>query len=76
MQTLIKFSMENQIPIEIIYLSKTGLLSQRHIIVKKIEGSRLLALCLEKNSIRSFNVEQLLSAGKTRNKNWMLRISG
>lgn len=69
MYSFIKISMEKQIPIEIIYLSKTGLLSQRHIIVKKMEESRFIALCLQKKSLRTFKMDQLLSAGKSKYRN-------
>ncbi|QGQ46772.1 hypothetical protein [Metabacillus sediminilitoris] len=62
MLKFIKFSQENQVPIEMIYLSKDGTFSQRKVIVKKITSEKIVAFCLLRNQIRSFQLDRVLSA--------------
>ncbi|MCD7036109.1 hypothetical protein LRR81_17850 [Metabacillus sp. GX 13764] len=65
----LKQSLEKQIPAEIIYQSKNGLISQRRIIVKRIEEDHVIACCLHKKQIRSFLLDSILSAGGVRRHN-------
>jgi predicted DNA-binding transcriptional regulator YafY len=58
----LKLSLENQVPIEIIYLSKCGEFSQRKILVRRISKEKIVAFCYLRNQIRSFSLDQILSA--------------
>lgn len=57
-------SIEHRRPIQLIYLaSSSGEITQRNIIVLKKSADYLIAKCLLKGGIRSFRLDQLLSAG-------------
>lgn len=49
-------------PVEIIYQSKKGTISQRTILIKKVNQQQILAYCYQKRQIRSFIIEQILAA--------------
>ncbi len=58
---VIKYSLTNRKPITIMY--QKGLdISQREIIVRKIEKDRIMAYCLKKRAIRNFKKDNILSA--------------
>lgn len=58
----LKLSLENQVPIDIIYFSKCGEFSQRKVIVKKINSEKVVAFCYLRNQIRTFALDRVLSA--------------
>ncbi|OAS86672.1 hypothetical protein A6K24_03935 [Metabacillus litoralis] len=58
----LNLSLENQVPIEIIYLSKCGEFSQRKVLVRRISKEKVVAYCYLRNQIRSFSLDQILSA--------------
>lgn len=62
MKSLLVKSAIEQKPIEIIYESKTGTITQRCITIKKLNQKKLLAYCHTKKQYRSFNIEQILAA--------------
>jgi predicted DNA-binding transcriptional regulator YafY len=62
----LKLSLENQVPIEIIYLSKCGEFSQRKILVRRISKEKIVAFCYLRNQIRSFSLDQILSASRSK----------
>lgn len=61
MNGLFKRSIEEHIPIEIIYLAKNQQLSQRKLIVKEINGDTVRAYCLLRKQVRTFRLENILS---------------
>ena len=58
---LIKCAVDKK-PVEIIYQSKKGTISQRTILIKKVNHQQILAYCYQKRQIRSFIIEQILAA--------------
>jgi predicted DNA-binding transcriptional regulator YafY len=65
----LKLSIENQVPIEIIYLSKCGTFSQRKVKVKKLTTEKIVAYCYLRNQIRSFSLDRVLSASWSKRSN-------
>lgn len=61
-QYIISQALENDKPIEIIYLSDKGI-TERCIRPRKIQGNILEAYCYLKKSIRRFKIINILSAG-------------
>ncbi|NCU18380.1 WYL domain-containing protein [Pallidibacillus pasinlerensis] len=57
---LIKCAVDKK-PVEIIYQSKKGTISQRTILIKKVNQQQILAYCYQKRQIRSFIIEQILA---------------
>ncbi|WP_409274489.1 hypothetical protein V1499_05640 [Neobacillus sp. SCS-31] len=55
-------SMEENMPLEIIYLSKKNELSQRKMIIRGVKGNDVYAFCLLRNKMRTFKLENILSA--------------
>ncbi|HZH61604.1 MAG TPA: hypothetical protein VEY70_18940 [Metabacillus sp.] len=64
MNGLLQRSKEEKFPIEIIYISNTGEITQRTIIVKEIQSEYIKAFCLLKQQPRLFNRSNILSAAK------------
>ena len=54
-------SIEENIPIEMIYLSKGQQISQRKLLVKEVNDEYIRAYCLLRNQIRTFRRENILS---------------
>ncbi|WML43415.1 hypothetical protein [Neobacillus sp. PS3-40] len=61
MNGLFQRSMEEHIPLEMIYLSENQQLSQRKLIVKEMNGDTIRAYCLLRKQIRTFRIENILS---------------
>jgi len=55
-------SMEENMPLEVIYLSQKNELSQRKMIIRSIRGNDVYAYCLLRNKMRTFKLENILSA--------------
>lgn len=61
MNKLLSKSLDEQIPVEMIYISSSNQITQRKIIVKEINGSTIRAYCFMRRQARLFKVEQILS---------------
>jgi predicted DNA-binding transcriptional regulator YafY len=61
MNALFQRSMDEHLPLEMIYLSKNQQLSQREMIVKEMNGDTIRAYCLLRKQIRTFRIENILS---------------
>jgi predicted DNA-binding transcriptional regulator YafY len=62
-----------QQPLEIIYLSDKGKISQRIIIVEDVQENKIIAFCELRNQYRTFKIENILSiniAKKRGRKSW------
>ncbi|MEH7384998.1 hypothetical protein V7147_06230 [Bacillus sp. JJ1521] len=55
-------------PIEIIYISQNGILTQRQIKVLEIQETTIKAFCLLRNKKRTFKIDSILSAAAPRKK--------
>lgn len=60
---------DNQ-PLEIIYLSDSNQMSQRTILIKEIGLKSIKAYCFTKKQIRTFKIENILSAGRESRKRY------
>jgi hypothetical protein len=54
-------SMQEQIPMDMIYVSNQNIFTKRRILVKSIEDQRIRAYCFHRNLYRTFKKEQILS---------------
>ncbi|ETE99307.1 hypothetical protein [Bacillus thuringiensis] len=67
MNHLLKCSLNQKIPIELIYLNGSGDFSQRTVIVRKIYEDRVLVYCMQKQQVRMLKLANILSVDKVRN---------
>jgi predicted DNA-binding transcriptional regulator YafY len=73
MDGLLLRSIEENIPLEIIYLSQDKQISQRKLIVKEVNDEYIRAYCLLRKQIRTFRRENILSLmPNTRSNNRLL----
>jgi predicted DNA-binding transcriptional regulator YafY len=63
---LFETSKEEQMPIEIIYISGKGKITHRTIVVKEVQSEYIKAFCLIKQQPRIFKRSNILSAAKPR----------
>ncbi|MEH7115485.1 hypothetical protein V7124_24460 [Neobacillus niacini] len=61
MDGLLLHSIEENIPLEMIYLSEDQQISQRKLIVKEINDEYIRAYCLLRNQVRTFRRDNILS---------------
>ncbi|MBW3493264.1 hypothetical protein [Bacillus sp. FDAARGOS_1420] len=66
MNQLLKCSLDQKIPIELIYLKDSGDFSQRTAIVRKIYEDRVLVYCMQKQQVRTLKLANILSVDKVR----------
>ncbi|PGS80712.1 hypothetical protein COC69_08000 [Bacillus cereus] len=66
MNHLLKCSLDQNIPIELIYLKDSGDFSQRTVIVRKIYEERVLVHCMQKQQVRMLKLTNILSVDKVR----------
>ncbi|EOO23553.1 hypothetical protein IIU_06960 [Bacillus cereus VD133] len=66
MNHLLKCSLDQNIPIELIYLKDSGDFSQRTVIVRKIYEERVLVYCMQKQQVRTLKLANILSVDKVR----------
>lgn len=59
--SLLERSYYEKRPVELIYLSREGHLSQRIILVKSIEATYIRAYCFQKKEVRTFRKTSILS---------------
>lgn len=62
---VLKYSLERQVPIDIIY-QKDMEITQRKVQIKKIEGNIVYAYCYHRKALRNFRMENILSASFTK----------
>lgn len=68
MNCLFRYSMENKLPIDLIYINDAGELTHRSIIVRRITVEGILTFDIGKQQLRSFKRVNILSAAKQRRK--------
>ncbi|MFD0829615.1 WYL domain-containing protein [Neobacillus sp. M.A.Huq-85] len=61
MEGLLYRSIEEHMPLEMIYLSENQQLSQRKLIVKEVNDEYIRAYCLLRKQVRTFRRENILS---------------
>lgn len=61
MDALFLRSIEENIPLEMIYLSETNELSQRKLIIKEVNEEYIRAYCLLRRQVRTFRRNNILS---------------
>lgn len=61
MDGLLLRSIEENIPLEMIYLSQDQRISQRKLIVKEVNEEYIRAYCLLRKQVRTFRRENILS---------------
>ncbi|MBB6446431.1 WYL domain-containing protein [Bacillus benzoevorans] len=68
MQNLLKRSLDESFPVEIIYQSKGNEFSKRRILVKAINETYLKAYCYKKKQARIFKIESILAVATIKEK--------
>lgn len=68
MNVLLEKSKNQQMPIEMIYLSEKGFLTQRTIIVNEVNEHYIKAYCFSKQQLRIFKTGNILSAAIQKRK--------
>jgi predicted DNA-binding transcriptional regulator YafY len=68
MKVLLEKSKNQQMPIEIIYLSEKGLITQRTIIVNEVNENYMKAYCFTNQQIRLLKTGNILSAAMPKRK--------
>lgn len=68
MRRILQRAMLQQTPIEIIYMSQNGILTQRQIEVYEINEHTIKAFCLLRKKTRTFKIDSILSAAEARKK--------
>lgn len=68
MNCLFKNSLENKLPIDLIYINDAGELTHRSVIVRKITVEGILTFDIGKQQLRAFKRANILSAAKQRRK--------
>ncbi|NHM32999.1 WYL domain-containing protein [Neobacillus terrae] len=61
MNGLLLRSLEEKLPLEVIYLSEKQQISQRKMIIKEINNNTVRAYCLLRHQVRTFRMENILS---------------
>ncbi|KON88914.1 hypothetical protein AF332_20350 [Sporosarcina globispora] len=68
MNCLFIYSLENKLPIDLIYMNDAGELTYRAVIIRKITVEGILTFDIGKQQLRSFKRANILSAAKQRRK--------
>ncbi|MEH7223835.1 hypothetical protein V7112_08435 [Bacillus sp. JJ1566] len=68
MKTILNRAMLNHSAVKIIYISNSGILTQRSIKILEINEGTINAFCLLRNKKRTFKFENILSAATTKTK--------
>jgi predicted DNA-binding transcriptional regulator YafY len=61
MNGLLLRSLEEKLPLEVIYLSEKQEISQRKMIIKEINNNTVRAYCLLRHQVRTFRLDNILS---------------
>ncbi|MCY9109125.1 WYL domain-containing protein [Bacillus atrophaeus] len=75
MNILIKRSLEDRVPIDIIYMKKDGSICKRTIIVKHQNSHDIKAFCCTKKQMRTFLLDSILSCAPVQKKKQFLRFA-
>ncbi|UOE96238.1 hypothetical protein [Alkalihalobacillus sp. LMS39] len=62
MQGILKRSFISQTPVEIIYMSKNGTITQRKVTIQQLDDHLLIGFCHVRNQKRMFLIQNILSA--------------
>ncbi|SHH87877.1 MULTISPECIES: hypothetical protein [Virgibacillus] len=65
---LFKNSLDNKQKIIIFYMDSNNQVTERYVRVLEIKENSILAYCFYRKQVRTFNIENILSAGKVRKK--------
>ncbi|WP_077702508.1 hypothetical protein [Virgibacillus dokdonensis] len=65
---LFKNSLDNKQKIIIFYMDSNNQVTERYVRVLEIKENSILAYCYYRKKVRTFNMENILSAGKVRKK--------
>ncbi|WP_026690128.1 hypothetical protein [Alteribacter aurantiacus] len=68
MEGLFKRSIAEQTPIEIIYMSKTGIVTKRVVSVRQINDEAIIGFCHMRKALRTFKRMNILSALPVKHK--------
>ncbi|AIY73046.1 TPA: hypothetical protein ACLQU7_004814 [Bacillus tropicus] len=66
MTHLLKYSLDQKILIELIYLKGSGDFFQRTVIVKKIYEDHVVVYCIMRKQVRVLKIDRILLAAKIR----------
>ncbi|PER86560.1 hypothetical protein [Bacillus cereus] len=66
MNHLFNYSLDQKIPIELIYMKNSKDFSQRTVIVRKIYEDYILVYCKMRNQVRALKLDKVLSVAKIR----------
>lgn len=68
MRGLFERSIEQQEPIQIIYMAGDGSLTQRYVTVRAINETHIVCYCHFRRQRRTFKIDNILSAGYIKKK--------
>lgn len=68
MNTLLKRSLLDKIPVDIIYMKKDGSFTKRTILVRRINQKHVEAYCFMVHQLRTFYTENILAVAPTRQR--------
>ncbi|MEH7223290.1 hypothetical protein V7112_05685 [Bacillus sp. JJ1566] len=68
MRGILQRALIQHTPIEIIYMSQNGILTQRQIQVLELQETTIKAFCMLRNRKRTFKIDSILSAASPRKK--------
>lgn len=61
MNRLLIKAMEEQFPLEMIYISSTNKITQRKVLINEVKGSTFRAYCCLRKQTRLFKIDHILS---------------
>lgn len=76
MNIFLRRSLEDQIPISIIYMKKDGTITKRTIIVRQKSKTQIKAFCFTNHQIRTFLLDSTLSCDFVRTRKQEPRFAG
>ncbi|ASK64123.1 hypothetical protein CFK37_19180 [Virgibacillus phasianinus] len=68
MKNMLLRAIQHKEKMELIYLDKNNLASQRVVQVYKINDDKIMAYCYTKRAIRTFKLDNILSVGPVRKR--------
>ncbi|MEK4689459.1 MULTISPECIES: hypothetical protein [Bacillus] len=61
MESILKRSLTEKTPLDMIYMKNDGLITKRSIIVRQINQSYIRAYCFSSRQIKTFTIENILA---------------